>query len=354
MVTYLQYGMTIFATSHILSLLEWIRKSDLILERIGYRFKYKAGFIINFTVISFGMYFIGFNIGLEIWNSPRENVGTSSVFESIVIGWPQFLIHLVESMFILSNLLLYTRFFAINLIMETLFVSNGGREYLREPPSDNETSGGHCVVIVGGTKNVRTYQKGFHGSRQLINFIILFRVSVSALSTIQKYPKRITNKIELFFQIYFYLNKAGDKLKEINQMRFLALFAGLFLINICTLFNAYYEYYIKEDIYSAINWFQWTSLVWIGFALLCFTCHLTVNEARRTGILLHKLLLEDLNPELSEKMLLFSNHISNTKLEYNACGFFSIDGTLFYMLVGATFNYMIIMLQFEEGNNEVC
>lgn len=133
--TYLQYAMTIFTTSQVLTLLESIRKTDKVFEKIGYKFRYKAGSIINFVVISFGMYFITFNIGLEIWNSSRENVGNSSIFELIVTNWPQFLIHMVESMFVLSNLLYYSRFFAINLILETLFKNNGGKVYLWEAPS---------------------------------------------------------------------------------------------------------------------------------------------------------------------------------------------------------------------------
>lgn len=64
------------------------------------------------------------------------------------------------------------------------------------------------------------------------------------ISLMLVHPKPIITEMENFFEIYFYLNKAGEKLKDINQMRFLALFAGLFSINICTLFNAYYEYYV--------------------------------------------------------------------------------------------------------------
>ncbi|KAL3287456.1 hypothetical protein HHI36_001927, partial [Cryptolaemus montrouzieri] len=132
---YVQYALTLYGTPLIIHMLETVRKSDNLIAKIGYRFKYKAGFIINFVIITSGMYFITFNTVLEVWNSTREDMGSYSFFEIVVICWPQFVIHVLESEFMLSGLMLFTRFFAVNLIVETLFKNNGGKHFLRDPPN---------------------------------------------------------------------------------------------------------------------------------------------------------------------------------------------------------------------------
>ena len=72
------------------------------------------------------------------------------------------------------------------------------------------------------------------------------------------------------------------------------------------------------------------------------------EEARRTGPVVHKLLLrQTLLRDISTELQLFSIQLLSNKVEFSAAGFFPVNLSLVYSMVGAATTYIIILLQFK-------
>jgi hypothetical protein len=74
----------------------------------------------------------------------------------------------------------------------------------------------------------------------------------------------------------------------------------------------------------------------------------TSNEVRNSRIVVEKLLLEGkCRNEIVKDLKKFSLQLQAMKIEYTACGFFSLNLSLFASVVSAIVSYIIIMVQFK-------
>ncbi|KDR19909.1 hypothetical protein L798_05735 [Zootermopsis nevadensis] len=96
-----------------------------------------------------------------------------------------------------------------------------------------------------------------------------------------------------------------------------------------------------------------SSLCWVTQNLvrvLCITgsCFAATEEARRTSTVVHKLLLrQSLKGDTSAELQLFSMQLLSNKVQFTAGGFFSVNLSLVYSMVGVATTYIIILLQFK-------
>ncbi|KAJ9599108.1 hypothetical protein L9F63_010376 [Diploptera punctata] len=106
------------------------------------------------------------------------------------------------------------------------------------------------------------------------------------------------------------------------------------------------KYFKLEGNYSFTNP---TCIVFcIGKIMLnIVACTTTSNEANRTAILVHKLINKTRDPLIREELELFSLQLLHRKVQFTACGFFPLDFTLLYSIVGAVTTYLIILIQFQ-------
>ncbi|XP_069677283.1 putative gustatory receptor 28b [Periplaneta americana] len=72
-----------------------------------------------------------------------------------------------------------------------------------------------------------------------------------------------------------------------------------------------------------------------------------ITQANRTAVLVHKLLSKTKDPEVREELQLFSLQLLHRKVQFTACGFFPLDFTLLYSIVGAVTTYLVILIQFQ-------
>jgi len=95
------------------------------------------------------------------------------------------------------------------------------------------------------------------------------------------------------------------------------------------------------------------SLCWITQTLvrilsITASCSAAGEEARRTGTVVHKLLLRQSLPrDISTELQLFSIQLLSNKVEFSAAGFFPVNLSLAYSMVGAATTYIIILFQFN-------
>ncbi|XP_069698463.1 putative gustatory receptor 28a [Periplaneta americana] len=96
--------------------------------------------------------------------------------------------------------------------------------------------------------------------------------------------------------------------------------------------------------YAYYMWFLHYALklVW-----LVYYSSSTIYQANRTAILVHKLLAKIRDSDIREELRLFSLQLLHRKVQFTACGFFPLDFTLLYSIVGAVTTYLVILIQFQ-------
>jgi hypothetical protein len=90
----------------------------------------------------------------------------------------------------------------------------------------------------------------------------------------------------------------------------------------------------------------------IGCSVLLFKvtlfCHRATNEASYSRILVQKLLLEgNCKTECVKELKMFSHQLQVMKNEYSACGYFSLNLSLFASVIGVIVSYIIIAVQIK-------
>jgi len=92
----------------------------------------------------------------------------------------------------------------------------------------------------------------------------------------------------------------------------------------------------------------WVTQNFLRILSITSSCFAAGEEARRTGTVVHKLLLrQSLLRDTSTELQLFSKQLLNNKVEFSAGGFFPVNLSLAYSMVGAAATYIIILIQFK-------
>ena len=92
----------------------------------------------------------------------------------------------------------------------------------------------------------------------------------------------------------------------------------------------------------------WVTLDLVRILSITASCSAAGEEARRTGTVVHRLLLrQSLLRDTSTELQLFSVQLLNNKVEFSAGGFFPVNLSLAYSMVGAATTYIIILIQFK-------
>ena len=92
----------------------------------------------------------------------------------------------------------------------------------------------------------------------------------------------------------------------------------------------------------------WTTVYVVKLVCVAGSCQYTKSEAYRTSALVNKLLLlRPLPSDVADELKLFSQLQLHRNARFTAFGFFSIDFTLLFTMVGAVTTYLVIYLQFK-------
>jgi hypothetical protein len=89
-------------------------------------------------------------------------------------------------------------------------------------------------------------------------------------------------------------------------------------------------------------------LLSVNLTFVTVSCQFACEEANRTGHLVHTLLLKpDLSRDLILQLQLFSSQVSNLRVKFTTCGFFSINASLLCGIGGVVCTYLVILHQFR-------
>jgi hypothetical protein len=154
--------------------------------------------------------------------------------------------------------------------------------------------------------------------------------------------------------IYNLLCDAAELILSIYQVQFLITLIQIF-VETSACFCAIFKYVTKLLTCQSNSPSQWQILSMIltwgtinltKLTAITASCQGASQKANNTTALVHKLLLSrPLHPEVKAELRMFSQQMVHRKLQFIACGFFSIDCTLLYSMAGAVTTYFIILLQ---------
>jgi hypothetical protein len=100
---------------------------------------------------------------------------------------------------------------------------------------------------------------------------------------------------------------------------------------------------IMLEVGSSLCWVTQNMVRALAITASCFGAS---DEARRSRIVVHKLLLRQrLRAETLAELQLFSSQLTSNKVEFTAAGFFTVNLSLVYSMVGAATTYIIILIQ---------
>uniref|UniRef100_A0A1B0A807 Gustatory receptor n=1 Tax=Glossina pallidipes TaxID=7398 RepID=A0A1B0A807_GLOPL len=85
----------------------------------------------------------------------------------------------------------------------------------------------------------------------------------------------------------------------------------------------------------------------LNVLVLAFICERTVHTSVDMALILHRINSNLNNDKYGSAVTQFSLQLLHQKLSLTAAGFFTIDSTLLYTIVGATTTYLIILIQFN-------
>ncbi|XP_044735601.1 putative gustatory receptor 28a [Chrysoperla carnea] len=168
------------------------------------------------------------------------------------------------------------------------------------------------------------------------------------------------NKIEFDKQYHiFIISQIHDKLCDVSKnfngvysVQLLISMAARFiivtaeLIKMYKIFNNLSDTIIVSLILSLIRFLLHTSNIF----MIASACSLTENEAKQTAIILHK--IWDQSQNLKSQVKFFSLQAQHQYVKYSACGFFNLDYTIIYEMLGAVTTYLIIVIQFDLSRQQ--
>lgn len=165
-----------------------------------------------------------------------------------------------------------------------------------------------------------------------------------------------SEKVTTLRIVHSILCDASELTNSIFQFQILVGFIEIFVeITLCLYAClTYVTGLLTCQLYNPSRWnllglfLMWASMNFYTLIAITTSCHGTTEEANRTAVLVHKLLVaQSAYPETTAELRLFSLQLLHRKLHFSACGFFPIDFTLLYSMAGSVTTNLVILLQYS-------
>jgi len=174
-----------------------------------------------------------------------------------------------------------------------------------------------------------------------VDQVNITRLFVSSVRNIEGTLRQ--TDIHLLRQIYSELYDITCLINDTYGVPILATTCWMLTVVVYSLYEALISFNMwgVSDVLYAITFS-------IFFFKVTFICHTATNETRSSSILVQKLLLVgNCKNEMIEELKLFSLQLQVMTNEYTACGFFSLNLSLYTSVVSVIASYIIIMVQIK-------
>ncbi|XP_070144776.1 putative gustatory receptor 2a isoform X2 [Drosophila kikkawai] len=107
------------------------------------------------------------------------------------------------------------------------------------------------------------------------------------------------------------------------------------------------------DILQIVASAVWSAPHLANVLVLSLLCDRTAQCATRLALSLHQVSVDLRNDSHNALITQFSLQLLHQRLHFSAAGFFNVDCTLLYTIVGATTTYLIILIQFHMSESSM-
>ncbi|XP_008195702.2 putative gustatory receptor 28b [Tribolium castaneum] len=180
-------------------------------------------------------------------------------------------------------------------------------------------------------------------NKQINNLIEYFQKNkIGPVET--KGTNKQLNTLNKICALHHHLSKLVKLFNETFGIVLLLMFGVSFVVIVITIFFFTANVQAGELYFmSLLNPILSNVTFVIDVVYVCDVCYSTIEEANKAGELIHKIDTED--HDIRDEIEMFSLQIANEQVEFNAAGFFAINYTLVFSILGGVTTYIIILIQ---------
>ncbi|XP_023311733.1 putative gustatory receptor 28b [Anoplophora glabripennis] len=171
-----------------------------------------------------------------------------------------------------------------------------------------------------------------------------------------KLIKEVTDRLYHLCRMHY---KLCHLMRELNKTFAFQLLCSLAVSMGDVLFQSYYLYHLLfNSVPNVTTTMVLCPIAWlvdemVEIFLLVRSCASTCESANTTPILLHEFRNELDNIEIESHIQMYSLQLLHQKIRVSALGFFYIDYSLIYSVVGAVTTYLVIFIQFDQQTSDI-
>ncbi|KAL6443178.1 hypothetical protein ACFW04_002841 [Cataglyphis niger] len=143
---------------------------------------------------------------------------------------------------------------------------------------------------------------------------------------------------------------------NVSDFYSLPILFGVIFLFLSLIYNGYYllspllmsDEVLQYEIFS--NTVFW--LIYLIYPISLLTNRITriSNEMEKTGNIVHNILSCAIGKEAKSELKQFSLQILHRKIRFTANGYFTLDNSFIYSLIGTVVTYLVILVQFQMGS----
>uniref|UniRef100_A0A1B0CVG0 Gustatory receptor n=1 Tax=Lutzomyia longipalpis TaxID=7200 RepID=A0A1B0CVG0_LUTLO len=165
----------------------------------------------------------------------------------------------------------------------------------------------------------------------------------------------LSDRLDKFAIYYNYLSTVTKEYINLYSWQLTLMIVSNFLATTFQLFMQYYfsqlqiRGIMKLNVLSGILSFLYCIFGYTDFLLHGIIGHQMKNETKRTGLILHKMPIHQMDIRFRRSIEMFSLQILNEIPGINVSGMFILDLGLISSIIAAISNYIVILIQFDQA-----
>ncbi|GAB1864406.1 Gustatory receptor [Camponotus japonicus] len=145
--------------------------------------------------------------------------------------------------------------------------------------------------------------------------------------------------------------------ENVSDFYSLPILFGVTFLFLSLIYNGYYllsPLLMSDEVLEYVvfsNTIVW--LIYLTYPIFLLTNRITriMNEMEKTGNIVHNVLSCAIGKEARSELKQFSLQILHRKIRFTANGYFTLDNSFLYSLIGTVVTYLVILVQFQMGSS---
>ncbi|GLV38674.1 Gustatory receptor 2a [Carabus blaptoides fortunei] len=161
----------------------------------------------------------------------------------------------------------------------------------------------------------------------------------------------VADKIITLSEFHSKLYNISKRINLFYSIQILLITGKYFVEITATLYYNLQKFY-KTDVQADDDWYAFSYFIWAlmncaDLFILVYTSDSMCSTANGCKMTLHKVNLNSKDMEMKKEVTAFSLQLLHNDLVLTAAGFFNIDFTLIFNIIGAVTTYLVIFVQFD-------